>query len=312
MGRTKQRQRMAKAPAMGSEKNTIKQAPFIVALQLRFLDCDDQVRPFPKDMEVGVVYGDNQLTETHKISDNKGTLCFPLTREKAIKHKFLRVKFSSGQNNYIICEKSGESVKTTEIRTKDNADEKAKNGARFFRLPPQWSFLTSEWSVATDDKTYNKADKEKKFLLVDGNTPKGVGSKDAPIAALLDPHWQFVRFEYFDRYYGHSDHENKPIGIPPIVVEGIFKTQTGDEKGDTRSNWTRLQGGDVKKSTQCLPWIVQAKPDGAPEPKPDKESMLKFVQPKDTYIKSNSATERIFANVQRPFPKDFLPGAERP
>lgn len=315
-GKLKHRQRVAKAPVSGQQKNTIKQPPLVVAIRLRFIDCEDHIRPFPKNMEAEIVYGDNALTETHKIIDDQGLLYFPLPRGNATRYKFFRIKFSPGQNNYVICERAGDEKKT-ELGGKEKADEKAKDGARFFRLPPHWSFLTSEWAVKLEAKYYDKAEKEKKFLLLEDGKPHGLGTKQEPVLTLLNPHWQYTRFEYFDRYYGHTDHDNKPIGIPAITLEGVFKAKSGDERADTRSNWTVLQDGDQKKSIQCLPWIVQAKPDGSPEPKPDKESIVRFTQPKDTWVVSESATSRKIKSVVRPFREDdedgknLVPSANR-
>lgn len=315
-GKLKHRQRVAKAPVSGQQKNTIKQPPLVVAIRLRFIDCEDHIRPFPKNMEAEIVYGDNALTETHKIIDDQGLLYFPLPRGNATRYKFFRIKFSPGQNNYVICEKAGDEKKT-ELGGKEKADEKAKDGARFFRMPPKWSFLTSEWAVRLEAKYYDKAEKEKKFLLLEDGKPHGLGTKQEPVVTLLNPHWQYTRFEYFDRYYGHTDHDNKPIGIPAITLEGVFKAKSGDERADTRSNWTVLQDGDQKKSIQCLPWIVQAKPDGSSEPKPDKESIVRFTQPKDTWVISESATSRKIKSVVRPFRendedgKNLVPSANR-
>lgn len=313
--KTNRRQRMTKAPVKGNQKNTLKQEPLVVALQLRFIDCEGIIRFFPKNFEAEIVYGNNQKTETRKVHNDEGLLSFPLSRSDAQKYKFLRVNFVSGQNNYIICEKRGEDAKTTEVGTKPLAEEKAKTGKRFFKLPSRWSFLTSEWAVVADEKIYNKAEKEKKFLLVDGNKAQGIGTRQAPVKTLLNPHWQYLKFEFFDRYYGHTDHDNKPISIPPITVEGFYKAKSGEANPDVRSNWTMLQDADEKKVLQCLPWILQAKADGTPEPKPDKDSGLQFKEPKDTYVISESATVRKIKSLVRPFGKDdatsLMPCANR-
>lgn len=312
--KNKRRQRVTKAPVKGNQKNTLKQEPLIVSLQLRFIDCEATIRPFPKNFEVEVVYGNNQKTETKKIDNDEGKLIFPLLRDDANKFKFLRLKFNSGANNYILCEKRGD-PKTQIVCDKPKADEKGKDGQRFFRLPGQWSLLTSEWAVAADEKVYNKAEKEKKFLLLEDNKPRSIGTREAPVKLLLNPHWQYLKFEFFDRYYGHPDHDNKPISIPPITVEGFHKAPKGEAKPDVRSNWTMLQDGDEKKTLQCLPWILQAKGDGTPEPKPDKDSVLQFKQPKDTYIISESATVRKIKSLVRPFGRDdatsLIPCANR-
>jgi hypothetical protein len=298
--KNRRRQRVTKAPIKGNQKNTLKQEPLVVSLQLRFIDCEAIIRPFPKNFEVEVIYGNNQKTETKKIDNDEGKLIFPLLRDDANKFKFLRLQFSSGANNYILCEKRGD-PKTQILCDKPKADEKGKDGQRFFRLPGKWSLLTSEWNVSADEKVYNKAEKEKKFLLTEDNKPRSIGKREEPIKMLLNPHWQYLKFEFFDRYYGHSDHDNKPISIPQITVEGFHKAPKGEVRPDVRSNWTMLQDGDEKKMLQCLPWILQAKADGTPEPKPDKDSSLQFKQPKDTYVISESSTVRKIKSLTRPF-----------
>jgi hypothetical protein len=44
----------------------------------------------------------------------------------------------------------------------------------------------------------------------------------------LDPHWQFLRFVYFDRMYGHKEHADKPVSIPTIEVAGFRERPAKD------------------------------------------------------------------------------------
>lgn len=43
---------------------------------------------------------------------------------------------------------------------------------------------------------------------------------------------------------------------------------------------------------QCLPWIIQKKPDGAADAMPEKGSVLRFTQKADTWVVAESATKR--------------------
>ena len=301
-GKRNRRQRVTKTSLTGNQMNTLQLEPIVVAVQLQFSDPEGVARPFPKNFLVDIVFGENLKTETRKIDNDAGNLIFPVSRADATKYQFIRLHFKSLDKNYLICEKKGEADKTLIIGNVEVAEEKAKDGQRFFRLPPKYSFLTSDWNITADEKIYNKAEKEKKFLLLEDSKPRSIGTKLAPIPAVLDPHWQYVKFEYFDRYYGHTpDHDNKPIGIPAIIVEGFFKA--GVEKADVRSNWTVDADADEKKVIQCLPWILQAKENGTAEPKPDKDSVLQFKQPKDTYVISKSATERTLKSMKFPLEK---------
>ncbi|HEX4949182.1 MAG TPA: hypothetical protein VFZ34_21070, partial [Blastocatellia bacterium] len=314
-GKKHKRQQVTKAPVKGKQKNTLQREPLVVALQLRFIDCEAIIRPFPKNFEVEVVFGNNARTEIRKIDNDEGKLIFPLLRDDANRFKFLRLHFNSGTNNYILCEKRGD-PKTQIVCDKAKADEKSKDGQRFFRLPSKWSLLTSEWAVVAKENVYNNAAKEKNFLLTEKGKPRSIGTREEPVEMLLNPHWQYLKFEFFDRYYGHSDHNNKPISIPSVTVEGFYKAKAGDAKPDVRSNWTMVQDNDEKKALQCLPWILQAKEDGTAEPKPDKDSSLQFQQPKDSFIFSKSATERVIKPMTRPLTNaedvaNFKPCANR-
>lgn len=302
-GKNKRRQRVTKSPMSGFQQNTLKQEPLLVAVQLKFTDPDGEIRAFPKDFPVLVKYGNDEKTENRKIDNDEGNLIFTVPRAEAIKYKFFRLHFSPADNNNILCEKRGETKKTTVLANTTTVNEKSKDGQRFFRIPSKWSFVSSDWEVTADEKVFNKAAKEKSFQLLEDSKPRNIGTRTEPVKTLLNLHWQYVKFEYFDRYYGHSDHNNKPIGIPQMILEGFFKAKAGDtkdEKSDTRSNWTILQDNDEKKVIQCLPWILQAKENGTAEAKPDKDIMLQFKQPKDTYIISKSATERNLKTLVAP------------
>jgi hypothetical protein len=60
----------------------------------------------------------------------------------------------------------------------------------------------------------------------------------------------------------------------------------------TVSNWVVLPDADDRKTVQCLPWILNKKPDGKPDGGLDAEVVLEFFTAKSTYIESRSATER--------------------
>jgi len=65
----------------------------------------------------------------------------------------------------------------------------------------------------------------------------------------------------------------------------------------TVSNWVLLPEDDDRRTVQCLPWILNKKPDGKPDTGLDADVVLEFFTAKSTYVESRSATERRLAVV---------------
>jgi len=61
---------------------------------------------------------------------------------------------------------------------------------------------------------------------------------------------------------------------------------------DTLSNWHLVPGGDIGNTVQCLPWILNKKPDDTADAGLDSDVVLEFFTSKNAYIESKSATER--------------------
>src|SRR5438093_3914106 len=110
-----------------------------------------------------------------------------------------------------------------------------------------------------------------------------LGSDNAPIEIALKPRWQFLRFVYFDRTL------KQQLSVPPLLVEGHRDLTHANDPADAGSNWTV----DKPNTCQCLPWIVQS------PPKPDKQILLEFVTPKDTFIETAPDKSRKIVNGSR-------------
>ena len=111
----------------------------------------------------------------------------------------------------------------------------------------------------------------------------------------LDPHWQFMRHEYFDRYYGHTDHGHERVNMPTTLIEGYWGTgATLDREGS--SHWT-LTPDDFKNSVHCLPWIRQKDATGAKAEKPDKNALIQFETPATTFAISSDAATRKYDQI---------------
>ncbi|MFB3828691.1 MAG: OmpA family protein [Bryobacteraceae bacterium] len=164
-----------------------------------------------------------------------------------------------------------------------------------FRLPKEWSLKQSDWP--TMPALYNP--KQFRFEGLSAFSAL-LGSEGAPAKMVLDPHWHFLRFEFFDRYYGHSDHGNKRISTPPLFAEGfrVAPAARGPvDEPDTRSNWW-LNEGNAETQCQALPWIVQRTKDGAADAKPDAKIMLQLRHPAKTFVNSVDAATRKIEIVQ--------------
>jgi hypothetical protein len=281
---------------------TLKIAPPLMAyVHLAYTDPDDVSRDFPEDFKVVVIYDDGmeysaKLDGKGNGLSGSGTVGIPIDRSKID----FTLSFSSNSSLFVICEKPGD-----ETETEIGGTARITDGKRAFMLPKdKWNLSNSDWTV-TNASNYA----ESKFTgLDDPNTT--IGTEEAPVEFLLNPHWQYHKFEFFDRKFGESDHHGR-VSIPPIMLEG-FRKEPDDVlvRPDTISNWPT--GTDAKDMKLSLPWILRKKDDGTPLDALNKDMELRFQTNSGTgnYIHSKSATERelkgIAGNVA-----ELQPGPER-
>ncbi len=113
-----------------------------------------------------------------------------------------------------------------------------EQGYRFFKVPFEWSTRDTDW-VKVESPLYSAGNFEGiQDLAVQ------IGTREKPVKMVLDPHWQYLRWVYFDRA------ALKQVGCPAMIVEGFHSAKNLSSKADTRSNWTT----DTNRN-QCLPWI---------------------------------------------------------
>ncbi len=252
-------------------------------LRLTFLDPEGNPHPFPKDMPVIVNGGGAKQTE--KTTDD-GKLEFDFDRAKG----GFTLEFEHPDHYVAIAtDKSSHAEKNRWLAAAD-LDAAVKDFFHVFKLPKEWSLTTSDWAKP-DTSLYKEAD-----FRFEGLTPPGVKLGDAatPVELQLNPHWHFVRLEFFDRAFGHAGHSGKRIGIPPVLLEGFRDGST--DRGpvpnpDTRSNW-ELNPADPATQTQALPWILQRKADESADARPTAKILLQFTQPENTFISSTDAATR--------------------
>lgn len=254
-----------------------------IYLKLKFNDPEGEKRLFPEkfplqilldgDETIDAVIGDKGLLNDQEGEDAKAYI------EIERKKQWFKLAFKQPGRSFIVCEKAevGAEKKQEYVQVNDPFadDNKIKTAMvdmkRFFMIPTgDWTMANAEWDVAaapvyTDNKFENLED-----------TSKNAGTETNPMVLTLKPKWQFIRFEYFDKYFGHGHHNHQRISIPPIILKGIRNNPAGDSNDfETASNWTK-DDSDITKACQCLPWIINKADDGTDLAAFDKDMLLAF------------------------------------
>ena len=261
--------------------------PLKLYLEFKFKDPEKNVFPFPKDFPVQV-WDTTQIVE--KKTDEKGRVMFEVDR----KYDWITLKFGNGPVYFSVGDgKAGK----CDLKVEADRKDLSTNQAKFFGPPDTWGLIESIWKFSDTPKYIDGAvsykDDEGKIYLFDTsnkNWVRRVGEKDAPITLTLDPNWTFNRLEFFDRYYGHTDHGHKRVDAPPILVEAVWKD--GAKFVQEGSGQWVVNPTSVDDSVHAVPWIRQKTPDGKKSEKPDKDSHIRFKTDADTYSISTDANTR--------------------
>ena len=294
---------------------------FRVYLKLQFKDPESKDRIFPEKMPLQLVFdGDEHLDavvgKDGLVYDKEGDDAKPYM-EVERRRKWFKLAFKQPKRAFVVCEEKGKEETQEYLQEEDpfKADtdlRKAINqGKRVFQLPHgDFTWDNADWEISGAN-TF----KDHKVDKID-DIKTEVGKKGSPVTLSLDLHWQFIRFEYFDRYYGHSDHNNEKISILPVPLEGYGENVKSQEtppvdKLITFSNWTI--GDEDTKLVQCLPWIVRRKNDNKSLGYPNYGSMLRFQTDDDhRFIKSTAKDSREFTKLDDTNPDGHhLPCADR-
>lgn len=255
-----------------------------VYLKLTWKDPEGNFRPFPADFPVVVR---SPVSEQNvKVTDG-GAVAFDFPRiEKAFTLRF------EHSENYIASPAGASGGGAERYLAASDLQDAVKNGFRVWRLPPKWSLLQSDWNIS--DPSYNVTEARFEGLQI---FTINVGAEGSPIECKLDPHWNFVRFEFCDRYFG--DPSSGRVGVPAMLLDG-FRTaptvQGPAPNPDTRSNWA-INPGDNLKQTQALPWVIQRKLDKSADVKPDAKILLQVVNPQGSFVVSQDANTRAIQTI---------------
>ena len=332
----------AKETPIEVDKTSVFKAParVKVALQLMYLDPEGRERYFPLDTPVRIkLESGKELMPRPQCDMGSGAWGFKVKRSE----QSFTVEIVFDEETYIVNEPLGldrrvsllskrsevdkfadtvaqrkklrsevdaakgettDTAEQAELETDFDKCSKQTAAYRVFELPKKITLKNTDWKVTSKyARHYKKA--EFKFDL-ETDKPDEIGTRNVPCKLVLDPHWQYLRFEYFDRYYGHGDKQkHKPVSLPPILIEG-YDGEPGKLDADvtkraykSRSNW--VSGSTEYDATHCIPWIIQRSADGTTAAaKPDADTTLAFLTDDEhRYIKSVEPLRREFAKLEQ-------------
>lgn len=251
-----------------------------VHLKFVYKTPDDKERSFPKGFPYTLKFQDN-TTEERTIETDNGQIFLQVLREK----KTFTIEFKFSETNFIAS--PDDEAKNDELVKEPQVKEKIKNAFKVFSLPLQWNLKNSTWELSPSVSNFD--DTEKQFNDFDNLSVENIGSEASPIKMILDPKWQFIRFNYFDRFI------KTKLSLLPFVLEGF--NSASDNKPTTRSNWLT-----PAKGNQCLPWIIQE------TKKPDANTFLKFRSSNNTFIETTGTS----SNFSRRFVTKSPPSSTDP
>ncbi|MDO9018256.1 MAG: hypothetical protein Q8S73_24040 [Deltaproteobacteria bacterium] len=284
--------KLTKAASTGPASKTSNTVRTYVRLfaQLYFKDPEGNERPFPKDMPVRVLLGKNPKHAIDTVVEDDGKLTLEVIgHTDVLAAKDLTLAFGPDPgSNQVLCELPGGTQAQTRGPVPGETDPTGTLPNRMFTWPAEWFMREAKWTVTNDDGRWKESDGT--FAMTKGGVAQSLGKDASRVKLVLEPVWQFLRFEFVDRVYGHSDHADAPKTMPAVMLEGFrVKPTLPTAEPDVRSNWWVEQGGET---VQCVPWILQKAPDGTAAKRPSPETLLRFTLPPKTCIRSSSATAR--------------------
>lgn len=274
---------------------------------LFFLDPEGNERPLPDGAPIVGVVGRERRQYCETTVSSRAVAFSALATDMVLTHQVITLRIGGTGDHVVLCELPGAPSKTqTWGPLPPPSDPTGTLPNRFLTLPRMTNLLELECEVTNDDGRYDAA--TGLFALAKNGRPTSLGSQGSPVKIVLKPKWQFLRFEYFDRCFGVSDHGGNNVTMPAANLEG-YDTIPGlpSPPAHTRSNWW-LDPASDGKIVQCLPWFVQKTLDGTARARPDIQSEIVFELPANTCVKSASATERTRVIAT---PLELAPGNER-
>jgi hypothetical protein len=235
-----------------------------VHLQLLYKDpqASKPDHPFPEGLPVTVKFGDGSSQTVDLKADGK--LDLQVRRGK----RSVMLQFHYDQPHYVgsAGPKTPADQAKDKFAARDDLGTLIVPGFRTFMLAPDMDLKNADWQGLPPTDASSGA-----ILL--GAT--SLGTTAAPLKLTLDPHWQYLKFLYFDRKL------KAKLSIPPVLVEGFEK----DVKTPalSQSNWVT-----DPSACQALPWMLRRDAAGQELKKPDETIVLRFRCTPHTFVDSSA------------------------
>jgi hypothetical protein len=311
--------------------NVLQQAGVKVFLRLCFTDPEGTKRFFPPELPVRVEFGGGGTARSANctLGDN-GRLTFLArgTDAQAWREFTLQFPAQAASPRYCVYEAPGASPSPpgSPPAVPRVANALPNTQERFFRMPVNfaaggsWGLRHSDWTAGTGANAFpGHATFTANTGIVRHNQdpPLDIGTVDEPVELILNPHWKYFRFEFFDRYYGPASRGSpaRPshgarITLPAITLGGYrdHPNAADAEPIDTECDWT-IDGG-ANKRLQCLPFILRRDQNAADLPPLTGANLGLRFNTVNGYVFSQSDTVREIRTVA---PNDAVlnPGPDR-
>ena len=267
-----------------------------LSFRLSYTDPEGQLRPFPPRLPIAIEYDDGARDVATVGAD--GCLLHEIERER----NAFTLSFAHETPTFVAVREGDADMSATA----DEIDSYVLAGWSVFRLPDGSTFQDLDWTI------FGEATPDPETHFFEGlRTPtQSFGTKIEPIELELDPHWVYLRFEFFDRAHGRRHHGGRRVGVPNLLVNGARSAPEGRVSGDwdAQAAWPLLTD-DSEASCQAIPFIQVRGEDHEPLPPLDGETMFSFAAP-GRFVECLSPYERV---IIRPRPGDprLDPGPER-
>lgn len=236
-----------------------------VHLKFVYKTPEGKEKTLPKGFPYTLKFQDN-TTEEKVIENDNGQIFLQVLREK----KAFTIEFRFSETNFIASPE--DDTQKDELVKESGVKEKIKNNFKVFSLPLNFNLKTSVWELSPTVSNFDNT--EKQFKDLDNLSIENIGSEASPIKMILDPKWQFILFNYFDRFI------KTKLSLLPFLLEGF--NSTSDTKPATRSSWLT-----AAKGNQCVPWILQE------TKKPDAGTFLRFRSAENTFIETTGTSSNF-------------------
>ena len=204
--------------------------------------------------------------------------------------------------------------------SEEDAIQAVGKGRVFFRLPAEVNTRQAYFDVqgAPAGVTF----KDGAFLNID-NKQTQIGSRESPLELRLGIHWQFLKFEYFDRWTSSLTNVPQPRSAkpdggaqPPLVMHGfaqLIEADSVDLRPDASTAWDLVSGTNT---VHCLAWVArEVVKDQEPRTLPDDKCTAEF-NARKLFVRtdgdgSSPDAPRAFVELSFDDPLVKTPGADR-